>query len=132
MKTLSELDKLKIPWWEEHILWNLERLWEKITAIPKEIKWFIQRGRQGYADCDAWNFDNYLAGVISGGLKDLAKHPISFPAKFKNATEWKKWLLKMSKLYRRYDDYDFKSTKAYNKYMLELSKLFDNFGSLWD
>lgn len=24
------------------------------------IKWFIQRGRRGFADCDAWSIDSYL------------------------------------------------------------------------
>lgn len=132
MKILSELDNIKISWWEEHILWNLEALWEKITAVPKEIKWFVQRGRKGYADCDVWEFDSYLAQVISGGLKELSKNQYGSPVKFRSQAEWGKWLLKMSKLYGKYETYDFKTDKEHNKYMLELSKLFDNFGDLWD
>jgi len=37
----------------------------------REIKWFIQRGRRGWADCDTWSFNNYLTGIIVGGLKRL-------------------------------------------------------------
>ena len=41
------------------------RLWYKIRSLPREIKWFIQRGRRGWADCDTWNFDVYISGVIA-------------------------------------------------------------------
>src|SRR6266852_1897293 len=35
----------------------------RIVWWIKGLKWFWQRGRRGWADCDTWSFDNYLAGV---------------------------------------------------------------------
>ncbi len=47
----------------------------------KEVRWFIQRGRRGYADYDIWVFDHYLAKVIAGGVRQLITemhgHPTS-------------------------------------------------------
>jgi len=37
----------------------------------KEIKWFIQRGRRGWSDCDVWDFDSYLCDIIPQALRKL-------------------------------------------------------------
>lgn len=39
----------------------------------REIKYFWQRGRRGWADKDCWSFDSYIAGMISGGIRTLKK-----------------------------------------------------------
>lgn len=49
----------------------------RIKDKLQRLKWFIQRGRRGYADCDVWNFNDYLADVIIGGLLEL-KEAASF------------------------------------------------------
>ena len=43
----------------------------KIMDIPSDIyhnmrkvKWFFQRGANGYADCDFWNFSEYLDSIV--------------------------------------------------------------------
>lgn len=45
------------------------------TDIPRDcyraIKGFIQRGKRGYADCDIWQFDTYLAKMIFNGVKEI-------------------------------------------------------------
>lgn len=38
---------------------------------PRKFYWFLQRGWRGYADCDLWDFDYYLATIISKGLKQF-------------------------------------------------------------
>lgn len=47
--------------------------WRKDIPMDKyrEIKWFIQRGKRGYADYDVWGFHSYLTNIISKGIKDL-------------------------------------------------------------
>jgi hypothetical protein len=42
-----------------------------IKYLIKDVKHFFQRGWRGYADCDVWSFDNYIAKVFIGGLKQL-------------------------------------------------------------
>jgi len=54
--------------WLRWIIYNLKDL---PKDIYNNIKWFIQRGKRGYADCDVWDFDSYLSKVISEGIKDL-------------------------------------------------------------
>ena len=39
--------------------------------IFRKIIWFYQRGRHGWADCDVWNFDYYLADIIIAGVRRL-------------------------------------------------------------
>ena len=54
--------------WLRYIIYNLP---ESPMDIYRNIKWFIQRGKRGYADCDVWGYDEYLSKIIVDGLKDL-------------------------------------------------------------
>ena len=47
--------------------------------IYRDTRAFIQRGKRGYADCDVWSFDYYLAKVIVGALTKLKKDKCGFP-----------------------------------------------------
>jgi hypothetical protein len=40
-----------------------------IVRTIRYPKWFVQRGRRGYSDQDAWNGDMYLASQIAGIMK---------------------------------------------------------------
>ena len=57
-----------------------------LPDVPRDtylnIKWFIQRGKRGYADCDVWNLDCYLADIISKGVKQLKKDSMSSDTSF--------------------------------------------------
>jgi len=65
--------------WEKIILhenmnwlrWLIYNLPDAPRDIYLSIKWFIQRGRRGYADCDVWSLDYYLSNVIANAVKDL-------------------------------------------------------------
>jgi hypothetical protein len=48
--------------------------WNWLDMLPRRIYWFCQRGYRGYAHCDTWDFDVYLANIISEGLKDFRKY----------------------------------------------------------
>ena len=43
----------------------------KLPLWIKEIKWFIQRGKRGYADCDWWNLDSHICKIVIGGIDDI-------------------------------------------------------------
>jgi len=45
-----------------------------LDMLPRRIYWFFQRGYRGFGDNDTWDFDYYLATVISKGLKHLKKY----------------------------------------------------------
>lgn len=46
----------------------------------RNIKYFIQRGRRGWANCDCWGLDQYLAKVISESTKHLANNHSAYPS----------------------------------------------------
>ena len=53
-----------------------------IRLTFRRAKWFIQRGRRGWADCDIWDFDSYLCGVIAAGLERLKEECQGCPVEF--------------------------------------------------
>ena len=65
-------------WFKQTIYYPIYRIPSKIEDFFLNIKWFIQRGKRGYADCDIWQFDTYLAKIIFEGtriIKDI-KHGV--------------------------------------------------------
>lgn len=48
------------------------------TRVYREVKWFIQRGSRGWADCDVWSIDWYLNRWMPDALRRLkaTKHGI--------------------------------------------------------
>jgi hypothetical protein len=46
-------------------------IFDWIVDRPARLKAFLQRGWRGWADDDTWNYDAYLAKVISEGLAYL-------------------------------------------------------------
>lgn len=63
------------------IYYSIYRFYHNILTIPKELYWFYQRGKRGYADCDVWDFDSYLRSIIIPGLKSLKKRAHGEPSK---------------------------------------------------
>ena len=48
--------------------------WNYLDMLPRRVYWFFQRGYRGFGDNDVWDFDYYLAEVISKGLKQLKEY----------------------------------------------------------
>ncbi len=65
----------------------------------RKLKWFIQRGKRGWADEDTWEFNLYLAKVISGGVKKLKKDTHGFPSCVSAERDWDKILDKIIKTF---------------------------------
>ena len=79
-KELTEYDFLshKLKLWEK-IYYPCYRFFNKIICFPRKVKWFIQRGRRGYSDCDAWGIDFYLVDIIPKMIKQLKKYQAGVP-----------------------------------------------------
>jgi len=73
----NHLNHLKIRWYQYPIRWFNWYFWNYVSSIPLEVKSFIQRGIRGWSDSDTWNFDYYLAKVISEGVEHLRDNGIS-------------------------------------------------------
>lgn len=67
------------------------RLFWRLVGLPRDIKFniktFIQRGRRGWADSDAWSFEYYLSKVIAEGIKYLKKVNYTLPTWKEGKTE---------------------------------------------
>lgn len=53
------------------------------------LKWFIQRGSRGWADCDVWSIDSYLSEVIPPMIERLNGNTHGYPADLDGGE--KKW-----------------------------------------
>ena len=73
----EELDK-PLHWWIE-LYYCLYRILLKIREIPIKVKWFLQRGRRGFAECDVWNLQNYLSNLIASSVRELKEIQSGIP-----------------------------------------------------
>lgn len=67
----------------------------------REIGWFFSRAKRGWATCDWWNLDGYLARLLSGALREFAAKGMSHPPDL-SPEEWERRLLKMAEGFAAY------------------------------
>jgi hypothetical protein len=131
--------------------------WNYLDMLPRRIYWFFQRGYRGYGDCDIWDFDIYLANIISRGVKHLKKYhhgcPTDIYNKYKDRKDLtqtqkdklavKEWHTKLDTLIRGFElvpklfeEKVFQHKTLRSKYMDALDRAFDVFRryyfNLWD
>lgn len=126
-----------------------------------DVKYFIHRGRHGWADMDWFNLDSYLLHILPDMLEELANKGYSYSETFINADrnkvgnmtpeDWKKYLLEIAQHFRNADEEQTpvennilddrhewfkKECKTYEWRLREVQKglkmLGDNFFQLWD
>jgi len=78
-------------------IWCKFRLyfWDYPQDTIRNIKWFIQRGKRGFADCDIWQFDYYLSHLIENGIGRLSDVVHGIPNSLKDLDDWKNILGKI-------------------------------------
>lgn len=67
-------------WWDWIEHWWHVYFWNWFSDIPRNIKYFIQRGMRGYSDCDLWGMHHYLTETILNMLVELRARKHSYPA----------------------------------------------------
>jgi hypothetical protein len=72
-------------WWRDH----------NPRQTCREIKWFYQRGKRGWADCDTWGLDSHLSRVIRDSVDYLRTHTHGHPGDI-TEQEWEDILLEIS------------------------------------
>ena len=107
--------------------------------LLRRIKWFWQRGHRGWAECDTWDFDSYLAGVLAGGITCLAEngrgHPCKEePDKCDHGKAWKAELVEAAERFRKLHEDSFGADfEGKNKAQDEAFQwLARRVGHLWD
>lgn len=146
-KSMEEWRTIEDAWRKKHpILYQLRefyyilyRFWNyKIAMIPKNTKWFYQRGKRGYSDCDVWGFDSYLAEIITNGCRQLAKQKHGYPQDL-TEEEWDKVINQIANGFEEYskimdheDGYNL-THEEFNKKLDDLFLLLRKyFVNLWD
>ena len=101
-----------------------------------KIKYFFQRGLRGYADCDLWAIDYWLATVMVKALAQFNCERYGYPHDMGDE-EWGKIINTMRegfeatlKLDDTYDDKEYKKVKAIQDKGLALFAKYFNY--LWD
>lgn len=89
-KDFSEVLNYYNPTFFQKIWWPIRRLIYNFPWHCKQVKFFIQRGKRGWADCDWWGMDYYLIGIILPMLKELKEHCHGYPGYGKVSTP-EKW-----------------------------------------
>ena len=92
----------------------------RIPYWVRNVKYFIQRGRRGWADCDTWSFDDYLCKVIIGGLGKLEKDNYGCPSEFWDSSKindechkWKECLREIKIAFEMIREDSFSYTKKW-------------------
>lgn len=91
----------KIKWYEKIYFWFYRRYYA-VVGLPREIKWLFKRAFLGYADCDVWGLDDYLASWLPQAIRHLKKNQTGCPQSLykkygeKGHREWQKVLEKMA------------------------------------
>lgn len=70
--------------------YKIKRFVGDIPYIILKVKWFLQRGRHGWADCDWWDISGYLIDIIIPMLKELKEKQHGYPGT-ENADTPEKW-----------------------------------------
>ena len=70
------------------VYYPIYRFWHnRVRMYPKEVKWFIQRGKRGFSDCDVWNFYDYHSKMVKEALIKLRKDKHGYPANLSLETD---------------------------------------------
>lgn len=63
----------KWKWWEYPEIWWYRYFWNWASDLPRNTKYFFQRGVRGWADSDVWGMHSYLTDTILNMLVKLKR-----------------------------------------------------------
>lgn len=116
----------------------------------RPIKWFWQRGRRGWADCDTWALDHYLEGILSEALSYLGDHRMGSPPQLCPDRDeqgmcqetgecschhlWSVELYRAAEMFKRLHAEDFRGDSREEQNLRDdaVAWLFKWWGALWD
>lgn len=120
------------------------RPWVAIREVWHTLHSFWQRGRRGWAVCDTWQADTYMAEVISGLCAHIAEHGMGIPWPFfEQENGGKVYSAYLKELASAFGDYAHFMSDAnlygedignvqYNQLIERMRPLFDYFSTISD
>lgn len=96
-------------------MWRIIRKIRNIKYALREIKWFIQRGKRGYADSDLWYLYWYISNLMVNALKQFDERRCGYPSCLTDK-EWSKKLNEMREGFEFYKNVDHIEDEAFEKF----------------
>lgn len=98
------------------------------------LRWFIQRGRRGWAENDTWSLDSYICTVLSGALIRLADRNFAYPGEESPWDTPEKWDTYLRDLSHRIGAWnaDWFNTEAQETTRKAMEEFGRNLGYFWD
>lgn len=62
--------------------YRMLRGWDWVTGIPREIKFFWQRGTRGWSDRDVWSIDGFMLQILPDMIRQLSYTKHGCPEEF--------------------------------------------------
>lgn len=88
--------------------------------IFKQIKWFFQRGRRGWADCDWWSMHSYISDMMPELIRKLKGGfgcPSEFYDKEAKNNECHRWNEILEEIAQGFEAAKFLDTYGYHKWV---------------
>jgi hypothetical protein len=67
------------PWGSYNMAHDIIKPWEYVGDLYRQLKWFYQRGKRGYAENSVWSIDWYLCSWMGNALRELAENVHGVP-----------------------------------------------------
>jgi len=82
-----EAERKAWPIWKKASMQWRWKVAQPLRRFPREVRWFIQRGRRGWSDCDLWGMDGHIARLNVEMLSRLREIAHGYPAGLTNGTD---------------------------------------------
>ena len=132
----THLNNLHKNWnWLDYLesYWH-RYFWNYVSVMPLNVKSFIQRGNNGWANSDTWDFDYYLSKIIAEGIQHLIE--INHTDDDKRLNDLKEIVKAMQLAIKINEENIYCSKEAWNKAKKEFNKgmklLTKRWFELWD
>lgn len=118
-------------------LWRFRHLrWHKLTHPRpwQRVRYRWQRAARGWADCDVWSMDSYIARVMSAMLTYLADHNHAYPGvePWETPEKWDTYLRDLSARMAVWNNETFSDKNAFETARAAMEEFGTNFGHFWD
>ena len=78
--TIKDIKMWQEKWYNKYFVIPVSGAYRRLLEVPQSIKYFIQRGRRGWSDQDAWGIDYWLVSGLIPMLERLKKKGIGVPS----------------------------------------------------
>jgi len=117
--------------------WKVRRLARDNTPrrVMNRAVWFWQRGRRGWADCDAWSLDSYVTRVAAEGMARLAAGTSGWPgeqSKWATPEAWDEHLASLAVRLGAWNSDSFSDREMFEVTKRAMQEFADNLGVYWD